>query len=314
MYGCDEYPPPFCKTLDLDDYGSCDDFNSGTEPLSASCGNGFFMRECKTPSANPALSAAFFVIFIVVAALVLLTLFVGVVTTSMEEASKMQDLEAEMEKKIQEICAGQEVTHEQLEIYRRVFNMLDLDGGGTIDPAELKVGLRCVNIFPSDRELADYVIEIDKNNDGSIDLVEFVVFMTNMKEKNLEERRKREEIKKAASPVKQSLYASIRGRQRVFSTTSEDGSYLDDTGSPSPSKKGFIGRMRDRLGSRDNSVISLESPTPIEPDADDVRKSRIYRPPPMATTNEDEVPVIKSPSQIAAGDDDFPDDISDVSI
>ena len=109
----------------------------------------------------------------------------------------MQEIEQEMESKIRDICDGHEITHDQLQIYRRVFNMLDLDGGGTIDPAELKIGLRCVNIFPSAKELNEYVIEIDKNNDGTIDLIEFVVFMTNMKEKNIMEKKKREEKERA---------------------------------------------------------------------------------------------------------------------
>ena len=69
----------------------------------------------------------------------MITLFVGVVTTSMEQATEMQMMEYEIENKIRVLCHERSVTHSQLEIYRRVFAMLDLDGGGTIEGEELKL-------------------------------------------------------------------------------------------------------------------------------------------------------------------------------
>ena len=81
------------------------------------CADPYITSACKTPVPMFYTSVSFFVVFIVIAALVLLTLFVGVVTTSMEEASKQQEIEQEMESKILEICDGHEVTHEQLTIY-----------------------------------------------------------------------------------------------------------------------------------------------------------------------------------------------------
>ena len=239
MYGCQNYPPPYCaKLADISgEYNSCDEWEDAAvdddtllddqfedllkDERREICGEPFIFDACENASSSGPqfeLSVAFFATFVVVAALVLLTLFVGVVTTSMEEASKQQDIEMEMEKKIQEICAGHEVTKEQLDIYRRVFNMLDLDGGGTIDPQELRVGLRCVNIFPTPAQLEAYVIEIDQNNDGSIDLVEFVVFMTNMKEKNIAEKKKRDEAERKTKGAMSSRFGmSFYGSPKAVS-------------------------------------------------------------------------------------------------
>ena len=48
---------------------------------------------CDNPKEGGLLAVAYFVVFIIVGALVMLTLFVGVVTTSMEEATNQQILE-----------------------------------------------------------------------------------------------------------------------------------------------------------------------------------------------------------------------------
>ncbi len=161
VYGCDVYPPYF---VDHDK-----------------------MFECLEPSGQPGAATAYFALFIVVGSLVMITLFVGVVTTSMEEATRLQMVELEIETRIMDLCHERSVTLTQLEIYRRVFSMLDLDGGGTIEGEELKSGLQAVNIECNDEQLETWVKEVDENSDGVIDLIEFIIFMTNMKKKALEE-------------------------------------------------------------------------------------------------------------------------------
>jgi voltage-gated sodium channel len=130
--------------------------------------------------------ALYFCFFIVVGSFVLLTLFVGVVTTSMEEASKIQSLERAMEDRAQAICNANHIGHKEMGIYRRVFGMLDLDGSGTIESTELRIGLGCLGIHPTEEELAGWIIEVDMNSDGVIDVVEFVTFMIAMKTRKME--------------------------------------------------------------------------------------------------------------------------------
>ena len=290
MFGCDIYPPPYCRELDSD--MTCDgdgvdgdeDGEFSVDNFDVICDDPFVLKRCHTDEAvaRPATAVAFFVTFIVVAALVLLTLFVGVVTTSMEEASKQQDISLQMEAKIREICSGHEVTAEQMDIYRRVFNMLDMDGGGTIDPLELKVGLRCVHIRPTAQELNDYVVEIDQNNDGTIDLVEFVVFMTNMKEKNLAEKRRRDEEERAARKAaggggaySMRFGMSFRGSGSNAGSSANRGAYPTSPSSFSRAMSGLFSRKSDA-----DKVTHLDEPD-IDLDAP-VRPARgsIYGPPP----------------------------------
>ncbi len=61
--------------------------------------------------------------------------------------------------------------------------MLDMDGGGSIQQEELKIGLSIINIHPTEDELEGWIKDVDVNNDGDIDLVEFISFMINVKEK-----------------------------------------------------------------------------------------------------------------------------------
>jgi voltage-gated sodium channel len=143
-------------------------------------------HQCNHPVAFGAGGAAYFCVFIVIGSFVMLTLFVGVVTTSMEEATKIQTLERAMESRALAICNANHITHKEMGIYRRVFAMLDLDGSGTIEAAELKIGLGCLGIRPTLEELEGWIIEVDINSDGVIDVVEFVTFMIAMKTRKME--------------------------------------------------------------------------------------------------------------------------------
>ena len=55
---------------------------------------------CTDPHASGAIAAIFFVIFVIIGGLVLLTLFVGVVSTSMDEAQKEQQAELFIEARV----------------------------------------------------------------------------------------------------------------------------------------------------------------------------------------------------------------------
>jgi len=130
-------------------------------------------------------SSMFFLIFIVIGALVLLTLFVGVVTTSMEEATENQKEEAEIEEEVQRVAREHGLTEDVVEMYRVVFGILDLDGGGSIEEDELKIGLDAINRRPSDEELKSMLLEVDESGDGEVDFAEFLQFMMVVKDRQL---------------------------------------------------------------------------------------------------------------------------------
>jgi len=151
MYGCDQYG-----------YSSMSD-------------------QCVAPKPTGAIAAIYFVIFVIIGGMVLLTLFIGVVTTSMDEVQQAQKEEQEMEEKVLDLQKAQNLEDVEIELYRKVFAMLDLDGGGTIEEEELRVGLQAVGKNPSDAELTEMLIQVDEDESGEIDLVEFMQFMVNLR-------------------------------------------------------------------------------------------------------------------------------------
>lgn len=150
VYGCDVYPPRPTQTA---------------RQLSL----------CTSPHAGGAWAAIFFIIFVVFGALVMLTLFVGVVTTSMDESQKHSLVEIDLEKRIDEVCESAKVGSDLLSVYRRVFKMLDLDSSGCISVSELQICLAAVRIEADEIVIKEWVREVDINSDGEIDLVEFIL-------------------------------------------------------------------------------------------------------------------------------------------
>ena len=134
------------------------------------------------------LSAFYFIFFTLIGSLVLLTLFIGVVSTSMDEASEQQREEMEVEDKIKNISNIELLSKEDVETFRKVFGMLDLDGGGTIEEEELRVGLQSIGKHPTDTEMLRMMHDVDEDDSGEIDPAEFIQFMVNMRKKDTKEK------------------------------------------------------------------------------------------------------------------------------
>lgn len=232
VYGCDVYPPYF---IDRDK-----------------------MFECIEPAAQAGAATAYFALFVIVGSLVMITLFVGVVTTSMEEATRLQMVELEIETRIMDLCHERSVTTIQLEIYRRVFSMLDLDGGGTIEGEELKSGLQAVNIECSDEQLEEWVKEVDENSDGVIDLIEFIIFMTNMKKKALEEQEQKAMRRGADAFLKMRKKAQARklAELQESGATNENNKSTIPTGGATGSLISTSSRRRIAVGAPDAPIAS----------------------------------------------------------
>jgi len=123
------------------------------------------------------MSSLYFLVFVMIGALVLLTLFVGVVTTSMEEATEDMKEALAIEAEVQKVAEEENIPQEQVEMYRVVFGILDLDGGGSIEEDELKIGLDAIGRKPTDAELKKMLLEVDESGDGEVDFAEFLQFM-----------------------------------------------------------------------------------------------------------------------------------------
>ena len=148
MYGCDKFP------------GVYEDFP----------------EQCTTPRASGMVAVIYFLIFILVGAQVLLSLFIGVISTSMDEAQEDQEMEKELEKKIEKTRKKLSLNEERVEAMKYVFHTLDLDGGGAIDEEELKIGLDAIDAKMSEEEIIKILQSIAPDGSG-VDINGFILFM-----------------------------------------------------------------------------------------------------------------------------------------
>jgi len=71
-----------------------------------------------------------------------------------------------------------ELTDEQIDEFKEVFNIFDVDQNGTICPKELGIVMRALGQNPSEAELKEMMEDADDNGDGVIEFQEFLGLMT----------------------------------------------------------------------------------------------------------------------------------------
>ena len=169
----------YINTYGCEIFGYSDTMNAALE--GNGCGSAKALSKGSYPPSiiyeGSSISAVYFLIFIMIGALVLLTLFVGVVTTSMEEATNDMKAAQAIEAEVTRVSTEKGLDLKQVDTYRTVFKILDLDGSGSIEEEELKIGLGAIDRCPSDQELSAMLLEVDENNDGEVDFAEFLMFM-----------------------------------------------------------------------------------------------------------------------------------------
>ena len=111
-------------------------------------------------------AAIYFLIFVLLGGLVLLTLFIGVVTTSMEEATDKAKKEKEVDDKIVAFAIKEKIDQQLVMNLKKVFTKLDLDGGGTIEEEELKIGLKAIGKELNQEQLTKIMSKVDDSGDG----------------------------------------------------------------------------------------------------------------------------------------------------
>lgn len=121
-------------------------------------------------------AAAYFVIFTMMSALVMMNLFIGVVTTSMDEASAQLRSQREEEENIEHFCATYKIPQLRLQCYRQIFNIIDLNANGYISKQEMSLVVRIVDPDITREFLAKMFAAADENDDGLIDFLEFLSF------------------------------------------------------------------------------------------------------------------------------------------
>lgn len=138
-----------------------------------------FPDDCVAPYAWGGYAVMFCMAFETIGSLVLLNLFIGVITASMDESADDLKKSQTMDVRIAEIQAECGLSNIAVASFKMVFEMLDLDQSGSLEVEELRAALDAIGKNPSEAELAQLYAEADNVGDGNIDLADFILFMHN---------------------------------------------------------------------------------------------------------------------------------------
>lgn len=155
LYGCDKYP--------------------GNQP-----------GDCSNPLVQFELTAMYWTVFILVGSLVLLALFIGVVSKSMEESKNDQQTQLKVESRAKEIATTANVDTNTLALYKEVFDEVDFTHCNRIGKIEMRFGLLVSGTALEDKDFDEFWAKVDQDDSGSIDFSEFLEFILEMKGKLLD--------------------------------------------------------------------------------------------------------------------------------
>jgi voltage-gated sodium channel len=108
-----------------------------------------YQRECKNPKKQWAESAIYWVIFVIIGGLVLLSLFIGVVGIGMEESNQIEKNNEKLLKKAAKLAEKENLTDDEIKLYKEVFDIVDFASGGSIGKQEMTLGLKIAGILLS---------------------------------------------------------------------------------------------------------------------------------------------------------------------
>jgi voltage-gated sodium channel len=126
-------------------------------------------------------TSIFWVIFILIGGLVLLTLFIGVVTMGMEDAKKEQIEEDRIFQKAESVGVLQNISHESMTLYKEVFDVIDFTTSNKIGRDEMHFGLKIAGIFLSQDDFLELWEKVDDDGSNALDFSEFLEFMFDLR-------------------------------------------------------------------------------------------------------------------------------------
>ena len=137
----------------------------------------YYFKDCTQPSKNWTVVVAYHVVFLVLSTQVLLTLFIGIIAASMEESQSIYEKDLQLEKDLEDLSKSHKLTIVQINAFREVYKIIDLNSNGCIDEDELFFGLEALGMKISDADLVKMKQKFE-NPLNELDLVKFIRFMT----------------------------------------------------------------------------------------------------------------------------------------
>jgi hypothetical protein len=126
---------------------------------------------CTDPGGLGWIAAWYFIVFIVLGVMVLLSLFVGVIITSMELLKEGLKEEKNIMDKVRLIQDKYAISDSSVDHLLEIFDMIDVGSNGKLTLDELKPVLSIVSITP--QQEFEMFVQVDTDRSGQIDFSEF---------------------------------------------------------------------------------------------------------------------------------------------
>ncbi|GMI45363.1 hypothetical protein TrCOL_g8774 [Triparma columacea] len=91
--------------------------------------------------------------------------------------AEVVSIKERQEKEERELISTTSVTQKDVQEFREIFSLVDIDHGGSIDVHELKKLTDLLNIDTSNQEVDDMLREIDSTGTGEVNFIDFVKSM-----------------------------------------------------------------------------------------------------------------------------------------
>lgn len=134
---------------------------------------------------NFVITSFYFSTFIIIGAYLILSLFIGVVGMSMEEANREQSEQAEIMEKVNQLKNKWGLDESDadftINLYKEVFSMVDFTGTNKIGREEMTFGLKLAGNDLNKHEFRKLWRKVDRDDSNSIDFSEFLAFMFDLK-------------------------------------------------------------------------------------------------------------------------------------
>lgn len=137
---------------------------------------------CNAPNAQFAIAAIYFVSIVLLGTLILLSLFIGVVSMSMEEATEEQKEEMVIQARVLKVAKDHNLTQDVIDMYLEVFSMVDFTQQRKIGRDEMKFGLRLAGVELEKKDFERVWRKVDRDRSQGIDASEFLEFMIDLRD------------------------------------------------------------------------------------------------------------------------------------
>lgn len=157
----------------LDDWGDMARTNMyGCDYFGYDTGKAEYDAYCEDPKGLGYIAAAYFGVFVVFGVYVLLSLFVGIIITSMELLRESIQEEDVVWEKVRANQLEYQWKDSMVENLLEIFNSMDIEQNGKLTLNELKPILKIVHVTETDQ--FTLFMKVDKDSSGQIDFAEFL--------------------------------------------------------------------------------------------------------------------------------------------